>query len=159
MPDIVSLQIPGQVDFAPLESLESSGEPFVRIYGVALPPFDAIAIHAWVVVNPGGGAASERWEVWPEAGGPYEYVRHNLFEVEEGLDHHDAFVIAERTGDDAAAIVEFVRTMAPMYPCRDTYVLIPGPNSASFVQWVIDKTGLDVELPPSVIGKDVPCTP
>ena len=159
VPDIVSLQIPDQSPFESLASLEATGDPFVRIYGVALPPFDAIAIHTWVVVNPGAGAPSGRWEVWPEAGGPYDYVRMDFFELEAGLPAHEAFAIAELVGDEAVSVVDFVRAMAPEYPCRDTYVLVPGPNSASFVQWVIDQTALDVELPLSAIGQDTRCAP
>jgi hypothetical protein len=158
VPDFIERQAPDQGEFTQLCSLEASGEPFARVYGVVLPLFN-VAIHTWMVVNPGGGEPSERWEVWPIPDGPYGHVRRNLFSLEQGLVDNGSFVLGEVVGEEARPIVEFVRSEAPEYPCVANYVLAPGPNSASFLQWIIDETGLGVELPPAVIGKDTPCVP
>ena len=52
--------------------------------------------------------------------------------------------------------IEFIQQQSPLYPARDCFSLIAGPNSNTYVQWVIDNSGWDVVLPPLATSADVP---
>jgi hypothetical protein len=64
------------------------------------------------------------------------------------------YLIAERVGPDAEPVVDYIERQAPAYPCRKGYVLLPGPNSNSFVKWMLRHAGWDLELPPAALGWD-----
>jgi hypothetical protein len=40
------------------------------------------------------------------------------------------------------------------YPYRDTYRAWPGPNSNTYVAWVLRRSGVSADLSPKAIGKD-----
>lgn len=149
--------MPDQSIFAALSALRDSGLAIARLYAAPIPGIEFLAIHPWFVVKTADSTSYTRWEVWQDAGGSFGHVRRNLQSAEADVGAGGAYVIAELQGAAAAAVVDFINTQSPTYPCRDNYVLFPGPNSNSYAQWVLDNTGWNATLPPSAIGKDVPC--
>ncbi len=148
--------VPEQGQFAPLESLKDSGLSVVRLYAAPLACLETVAVHPWFVVKSADSTSFSRWEVWVQAEQPYGHVRKNMLPPTADLGSGEAYVLAERIGAEADLVVTFIETCSPAYPCRQTYVLLPGPNSSTYAQWVLDCTGWDVTLPPAAIGKDVP---
>jgi hypothetical protein len=146
---------PDQTQYAPLDTLRDNGQAVVRLYAAPLPIVEAFAIHAWFVVKNRASAEFHRWEEWVEAAGPYGYVREDLFPPEGDYGVGSAYVLAELIGAEAEPVAAFIETQSPGYPCRNQFDLFRGPNSSTFVQWVLDGAGWDVALPPSAIGKDV----
>lgn len=64
-------------------------------------------------------------------------------------------LLFERTGDDARLIISEVKKLIKNYPFKDRYVLWPGPNSNTFVSYLIRNIKeIDTELPSNAIGKD-----
>lgn len=52
-------------------------------------------------------------------------------------------------------MIPHIRLAAKEYPYPNSYRIWPGPNSNSFVSYIIRNTpGISVELPPHAIGKD-----
>ena len=150
------VEIPDQTQFAPLTEVIQEDEPAVRLYASPIPLIESIAIHGWFVTYDPDDGAVDRWELWqaPDVGGiSFGHVHNNLSSPETGLGNQEAFIIAELIGPEARAVIEFIEQQSPFYPCRDAYFLL-GPNSNTYLQWVLDNTGWDVELPPSAIGKD-----
>jgi hypothetical protein len=147
---------PDQRAFAPLDSARDSGETVVRLYAARLPGIYAIAIHAWFVVKRADSEEFHRWEVWVDALDPYGYVRVDTFPPEADFGAGSAYVLGELGGTEAEPVAEFIETQSPLYSCRDTFDLIRGPNSSTYIQWVLDNAGWDVTLPPNAFGKDVP---
>lgn len=148
--------IPDQDQFSSLNDLRDSGKAVARLYAAPIPDLEAIAIHPWFVVKEADSTSYNRWEVWQTAGGAYGHVRKNRASPTSSVGAGGTYVIAELIGAEAESVVAFIESQSPDYPCKDNYVLFPGPNSNSYAQWVIDNTGWDVALPPSAIGKDVP---
>lgn len=146
--------IPDQADFAPLLSLADSDQAVVRIYAATLPGTAGLAAHAWFVVKSAEANTFDRWEVWLEGAGPFGFVHKNLFAPEQDIGYEGVFVLAELIGLRAEPVVDFIQTESPEYPCRNTYVPLPGPNSSTYVQWVLDHTGWQVLLPPVIIGEN-----
>lgn len=58
-------------------------------------------------------------------------------------------------GDQADKVIEHVKKLITKYPKAKVYRVWPGPNSNTFVDYIIRNTKeLTVELPPHSIGKD-----
>ena len=58
-------------------------------------------------------------------------------------------------GDEAKKMIPAIKKAAKEYPYPNFYRLFPGPNSNSFVAYIIRHTpGITVEMPPHAIGKD-----
>jgi hypothetical protein len=58
-------------------------------------------------------------------------------------------------GAKAETAIANIRALVKAYYYHDQYVIWPGPNSNSFIAYLIRHTpGMHVELPPTAIGKD-----
>jgi hypothetical protein len=66
-------------------------------------------------------------------------------------------VIFRLEGNEAAALIPKIEASIAAYPssAAGSYVIWPGPNSNSFVSWVVRHTeGFNAELSPVAVGKD-----
>lgn len=64
-------------------------------------------------------------------------------------------VLREVRGEDAERAIERIEGLLPVYPYRATYRAWPGPNSNTFVAWLLRRVPeLAVALPSNAIGKD-----
>lgn len=64
-------------------------------------------------------------------------------------------VRATLCGPAAEAAIDRIEALLPAYPYRDVYRTWPGPNSNTFVAWLIRQVPeLDATLPATAIGKD-----
>jgi hypothetical protein len=111
------------------------------------------AEHMSIVLKPEGAAKWTRYDVvgW---GNP---VRKDAYAADAKWYGNDPRVIYKLEGDAAAAIIPTIEANIASYPHqkRGNYVVWPGPNSNTFVSWVVRNTkGLNAELPPVAVGKD-----
>ncbi len=68
---------------------------------------------------------------------------------------NDAHLIAEVKGEKAEAAIPKIKSAAESYPYHKKYRVYPGPNSNTFVSYILRHTPeIGVELPPNAIGKD-----
>ncbi len=64
-------------------------------------------------------------------------------------------IIFEARGEKASKIIEQLKPLIEKYPFKDTYRVWPGPNSNTFISYLIRNIDeLDIELPATAIGKD-----
>jgi hypothetical protein len=115
-----------------------------------------IARHPWVAVR-GAGEPWQRWEVMccPDGDELGTVESSDISPLSDyGAGGGDVRVHGVWEGDEAARIVDCVRREAPRYPHRHRYQVWPGPNSNTFVDWVIRACDLDVDLPAPSVGKD-----
>jgi hypothetical protein len=111
------------------------------------------AEHMSIVLKPEGATDWTRYDVvgW---GNP---VRRNAYPADAFWYGNKPYVVAEISGPDAEALIPKIEDAITRYPhsSRGSYTVWPGPNSNSFVAWVVRNTdGFGVELPPVAIGKD-----
>jgi hypothetical protein len=129
----------------------------VQLFGATLPrPLGLVAIHCWLVVR--DGDACHRWEVWQTKNAGGRSVGHlhcDLKGPDDGVGGGPARVAAEWSGDDAAAIAAVLGDAA-RYPHRDRYRAWPGPNSNTFVAWVLRRAGIRTRLGWKALGKHYP---
>ncbi len=68
---------------------------------------------------------------------------------------NEAEIIDELKGEEALKVIAHVEKLIENYPYSDVYTLWPGPNSNTFIAYLIRHTPeLKIELPPHAIGKD-----
>ena len=111
------------------------------------------AEHMSIVVKPEGAATWTRYDVvgW---GNP---VRKNAYAADALWYGNTPRVVHRWDGVEAAGLIPAIEASVQKYPfqSRGTYTVWPGPNSNSFVAWVVRHTpGFDTELPPVAVGKD-----
>ncbi|WP_102958701.1 DUF3750 domain-containing protein [Mangrovicella endophytica] len=115
----------------------------------------AISEHSWIVVKEKGARSYERWDKvgW---GNP---IRHNGYPADGRWYSNEPRVVLALTGTAAEALIPKVRQAIAQYPyaMRGGYTIFPGPNSNTFVAYVLRAVpGLDVALPPAAVGRDYP---
>lgn len=111
------------------------------------------AEHMSIVLKPDGAADWTRYDVvgW---GNP---VRRNAYAADALWYGNQPYVVAEIEGDRAARLIPRIEETIARYPhqARGSYTVWPGPNSNTFIAWVVRNTeGFEVELPPAAVGKD-----
>jgi len=111
------------------------------------------AEHTWIVMKPHGAAGWIRYEVvgW---GNP---VRRDGRAADGYWYGNRPYVVYRLGGPDAARLVPRIEAAVARYPfaAPGSYTVWPGPNSNSFVAWVVRAVpGFDAELPAVAIGKD-----
>lgn len=111
------------------------------------------AEHMSLVLKPRGATQWTRYDVvgW---GNP---VRRDAYAADALWYGNRPYVVADISGEDAERLIPRIEQSIAAYPHRDrgTYSVWPGPNSNSFVAWVVRQTdGFAAELPPAAIGKD-----
>lgn len=111
------------------------------------------AEHMSIVLKPEGADQWTRYDVvgW---GTP---VRRDAYAADALWYGNTPRVIYRRDGDVAARLIPTIETSIAKYPFqkRGSYAVWPGPNSNTFVSWVVRHTpGLDAELSAVAVGKD-----
>lgn len=111
------------------------------------------AEHMSIVLKPERAGAWTRYDVvgW---GLP---VRRNAYAPDAYWYGNQPYAVAQISGAEAAALIPRIEATIARYPyaSRGDYIVWPGPNSNSFVAWVVRNTdGFKVSLPPAAVGKD-----
>jgi hypothetical protein len=111
------------------------------------------AEHMAIVVKREDASSWTRYEVvgW---GNP---VRKNAFVADAFWYGNMPQIIYRLEGAAAATLIPKIEASIARYPHqqRGSYVIFPGPNSNSFVAWVVRNTqGFGAELSPVAVGKD-----
>lgn len=111
----------------------------------------AIVHHHWFVVDRNGEQA--RWEVWQRADAGREswgHVHRNLMAPDSGVGNGPSWVLHSWDGEDAEDLAVRLERAVDEYPWRARYRYWPGPNSNTYVQWVL---GERFALPWKAFGK------
>ncbi len=111
------------------------------------------AEHMSIVLKPAGAADWTRYDVvgW---GNP---VRRDAYAADAYWYGNTPRVVFRLSGPEAAALIPKIEASIARYPnaARGSYTVWPGPNSNTFVSWVVRNTaGFSAELPPVAVGKD-----
>lgn len=124
-----------------------------------------LAMHSWLVTNK-SGLEVNRWEVWQQkyqCSTSWGHVHKNMLPADCGMNSFfihgkhgkrwNAQVLGKVEGDLATEMIRFIEFEAPRYPFAQLYWAWPGPNSNTFVQWILNafpECGL--KLPKHALG-------
>ena len=113
----------------------------------------AFAVHSWIVLKPKDGARYDRYDVvgWGQP------VRKNGYEPDGYWYSNAPQTVWEVSGAEAEALIPRIEAAIEAYPHnkRGAYRLWPGPNSNSFVAYILRSVPeIDAVLPPNAVGRD-----
>jgi hypothetical protein len=137
-----------------LPSAASESEAMVAVYAARSGRWKGVvAVHHWIVVKPANSGSYVRYDVvgW---GNP---VRRNHRAPDARWYGNDPRVIHEVRGSRAEALIGSIESAIADYPWSGggTYRVWPGPNSNSFVAYVLrNVSGFGAEMDPTGVGKD-----
>ena len=126
----------------------------VELRYAPLPFIGAIAVHYWFVVYDDAGAC-HRWEVWQtaDAGGEsYGHLHCDLKAPHADVGGGATRLATAWEGAEAERIAAVLADPAS-YPWQRRYRYWPGPNSNSFVAWVLSRAGIRYPLHWKGIGQ------
>jgi len=136
---------------------KNDAKSYVIVGSGALPDaMNKIARHPWISLKR-PGESWERWEVMCcSKSPPLGTVRRHgvLPDSDHGAGGGDVRYHAFVEGVEAEEIIECVRREGPKYPHRFSYRVWPGPNSNTFVDYLIRECDIGSDLPASSVGKD-----
>jgi hypothetical protein len=115
-----------------------------------------IAVHCWFITFDQNEGGWQRWEVWPtlDAGGTsWGHVYNNLMPPDSGTGGGPYRPQAEWRGVAARQIIS-VLSEPTQYPYHNSYRAWPGPNSNTYVAWILRQSKTCGDLHPMAIGKD-----
>jgi len=128
--------------------------PTVQLRYAPLPLIGMFAWHYWFVVSDETG--QHRWEVWQtKNAGAFciGHVHRDLKHPEDGVGGGPSRVVTEWEGEEAARIASVLKK-AETYPYCQRYRMWPGPNSNTFVAWVLREARVEHALDPRAIGRN-----
>ena len=150
------VSVPDQKGFTAVRHGSGGDEPIVQLRFAKIPGLETIAIHGWYIVYDPTTKAWQRWEVWQDPNASREawgHVHRGLNPPTAGVGSGPSWVFAEWKGPQARKLTAILRD-PDRYPWKEQYAYVPGPNSNTYVQWVLDRAGIDLKLPDAAIGKD-----
>jgi hypothetical protein len=131
-------------------------EPVVQLWSAPVPGVGLLARHCWFASWEPGDGQWRRWEVWqhPNVGGTsWGHVHRDLMGAGDDVGAGGARVVREWRGREAAALIAVLND-SPRYPWSDRYASLPGPNSNTYVRWVLRRANVEADLSPRALGKD-----
>ncbi len=144
---------PDQSAFTMIDPQAAPTGELVQLRCAKIPHIEAIAVHCWFALWDPDVKQWQRWEVWQSPGGPWEHVRRRtgFSAATDGVGAGPGWVLAEWTGP-AAQRIRTVCQHPDAYPWTVTYRYWPGPNSNTYVAWVLRQANVPADLPPAAIG-------
>ena len=137
-----------------LPAARAKPEAMVQVYAARTGRWKGIfAHHSWIVVKEKGAAAYTRFDkvAW---GAP---IKVNGWAPDARWYGHRPILVGSVVGPAAEALIPRIRSAVARYPCTRSggYTVWPGPNSNSFVAYVLSSVPeAGIALPPTAVGKD-----
>lgn len=132
-------------------------EAIIQVYGAKAWGWRGnFAVHSWIAFKKANDSSYERYEIvgWRARHGGNALV-HQRGNPDNYWFGSSPALLAEVTGEAAAALIPRIEQAISDYPHKNEYRAWPGPNSNSFIAHIgraVPELGLD--LPPTAIGKD-----
>ena len=112
-------------------------------------PIGPLAVHTWLVTHRANGEV-HRWEVWAQSDcceTSWGHLHRDLFPPYQGIGILPFFLpqsgnwngqlVAVENSGIAGQIISFLERSVDSYPYKNRYGYFPGPNSNSFISWVL----------------------
>jgi hypothetical protein len=114
-----------------------------------------IAVHYWFVIIKDN--QTQRWEIWQNPGKCQEswgHLHKNLMPCNSGVGNGGSWLEKEWQGEVANMLAEIIEQSPETYQYNHLYRYYPGPNSNTYVQWVLNQGKTNYLLSALGIGKD-----
>jgi hypothetical protein len=116
----------------------------IQLRAAKIPWIGTIAYHYWFVVH--RDDRSDRWEVWQSKTVKSYHPRHlswghlhyNLMDPQAGVGNGTSWLATQWEDEEAIQLAQLIEATPDRYPYGDRYFLWPGPNSNTYVQWILN---------------------
>ena len=115
-----------------------SANALLELRAARIPFIGGLALHHWFVLE--GTGAPARWEVWQRAdagGESWGHLHRNLMPPRQGVGNGASWRVHCWRGAAAGALMDRISTSPAHYPWCERYRVWPGPNSNTYVQWIL----------------------
>lgn len=134
---------------------QTSSVSKVELRAAKIPHIGLIAAHYWFVIYRAG--ETQRWEVWQKAQQnttSWGYIHNNLLPITQGVGNGDSWLETQWQGQQAMQLAALIEQSPLNYPNKQRYCYWPGPNSNTYVQWLLNQAQISYQLRPQGIGKN-----
>lgn len=110
----------------------------MTLLAARVPYVGAVALHHWFAIDRSGHES--RWEVWQskQAGGTsWGHLHLDLMPARVWPHKDDPQFLQQWVGQQAATLADRIESSPHDYPWCQQYRYWPGPNSNTYVQWVL----------------------
>ena len=131
-----------------------SMETIVQLRAAKIPFIGFIALHYWYVVIKGN--QGDRWEIWQKPSlspTSWGHLHQNLMSPLSGVGNGASWLETSWTGELGSQFAQIIENSPIIYPHNHCYRYFPGPNSNTYVQWVLNQANCDYRLSRKAIGK------
>lgn len=114
-----------------------------------------IAVHYWFVIMKEN--QQQRWEVWQNIGRcpqSWGHLHKNLMAYDSGVGNGGSWLEKEWQGERAVLLAQIIENSPQTYQYNYLYRYYPGPNSNTYVQWILNQGKVNYLLSALGIGKD-----
>ncbi|NNE01053.1 MAG: DUF3750 domain-containing protein [Pirellulaceae bacterium] len=112
---------------------------YVDLYAARLPPPFSFAEHYWLLI--GRDDSIDRWEVWQEPGGDsWGHLHRNLLTPTQSVSRRPSRFVRRWQGGTADELAKRIEASPTQYPWLNRYHYWPGPNSNTYVQWILGQS-------------------
>jgi hypothetical protein len=128
----------GAEDWVPGSSEGCDHACIVELRAARIPIIGWFAHHHWFVITRPG--RRDRWEVWQSAragGTAWGHLHRNLLPAERGVGSGPSWILHHWQATPAHDLATLIEASPLTYPYRDRYRPWPGPNSNTYVQWIL----------------------
>ncbi|ELR98442.1 DUF3750 domain-containing protein [Gloeocapsa sp. PCC 73106] len=135
--------------------MSTDNHPLVQLRAAKIPFIGNIAVHYWLVTW--HNQSVDRWEVWQRAHRcqhSWGHLHRNLMYYAQGVGNGASWVEAEWQGMEADLLIATIINSPDSYPYKYLYRYWPGPNSNTYVQWILNQAQTQYSLSSLGIGKD-----
>jgi hypothetical protein len=114
-----------------------------------------IAYHYWFVIFREN--QQDRWEIWQKptlTSTSWGHLHQNLMSYQNGVGNGPSWVEQEWQDQEALRLAEVIENSPHNYQYNYSYFYWPGPNSNTYIQWVLNQAKIDYLLSNKAIGKN-----
>jgi hypothetical protein len=110
----------------------------VELRAARIPVIGWFAWHHWLVIERSG--VRSRWEVWQTAGAggqAWGHLHRDLLPPDVGVGRGPSWIVQQWQGEAGDELAWRIEASPVEYPFRERYRYWPGPNSNTYVQWIL----------------------
>lgn len=129
----------------------------VQLRVAKIPFIGFMAVHCWFAIRK--EEKFERWEVWQRANlkqPSWGHLHKNLMPYNYGVGNGDSWIEYQWFDKEADLLIEIIEKTPQMYPYNYKYRYYPGPNSNTYIQWILNQSNFNYSLSKKAIGKNFP---
>ena len=129
-------------------------EKQVQLRAAKIPFVGWCAVHYWYVICE--AQTAQRWEVWQSrelVAESWGHLHKNLLPPNSGVGNGASWLDFQWSGSEAIALCQVIEASPTTYPHTHCYRYLPGPNSNTYVQWVLHQARIDHVLSWKGLGK------